>query len=63
MSPRNNFQRIHCGKVFRHRQNQYRHYLNCSRKPNLGRRIYKCDDCEKDFSRKDVLNKHKEKIM
>ena len=38
------------------RQSQYRHYLNCSRKPNLDRRIYKCDDCEKD-----VLNKHKEK--
>ena len=35
MSPRNDFQCIHCGKVFRHRQRQYRQYLNCSRKPNL----------------------------
>ena len=61
MSPRNNFQCIHCGKVFRHRRSQYRHYLNCSRKPNLDRRIFKCDNCEKDFNRKDVLNKHKEK--
>ena len=61
MSPRINFQCIHCGKVFKHRQSKYRHYLNYSVKPNLDRRIYKCDDCKKDFNRKDVLNKHKEK--
>ena len=47
--------------MFRHRKSQYRHYLNCSREPNLDRRIFKCDNCEKDFNRKDVLNKHKEK--
>ena len=61
MSLRNNFLCIHRGKVFRHRQSQYRHYLSCSRKPNLDRRIHKCDDYEKDFNRKDVLNKNKEK--
>ena len=47
--------------MFKHRQNQYRHYWICSRKPNLDRRIYKCDDCEKYFNRKDVFNKRKEK--
>ena len=56
MSPRINFQCIHCGKVFKHKQSKYRHYLNYSLKPNLDRRIYKCDDCEKDFNRKDVLD-------
>ena len=69
MSPRSNFQWVHYGKVFRHRQSQYRHYLNCSRKPNLDnlkrhklihvpKVLHECNSCRRSFKRLDHYEKH-----
>ena len=48
----------YCDAVFVHRQSKFKHSLMCQKQPNpIGK--FTCDKCLKEFSRKDVLLKHK----
>lgn len=50
----------HCDVTFSHRQSRFKHELICKKRASI-KKVFRCEQCGKEYSRKDVLLKHKKR--